>query len=358
MDAYYRCAVCRRVFPANHSLEGLGRGRRIAYDPGRGRLWVVCDACGQWSLLPMESRWEALSELEKLVTDEGRCLRRTENVALVRVRKLDLIRIGPANLREESWWRYSRALRHRRQRHMRLTAAGSAAAAGALAGSLWITGSMSFVALWLLLDRKLPSDGARWFRFGSAVWPGGRRCPSCGDLRGGSLPYDRRRLLVAAIGRDGRLEARIPCSSCGKHVFVLRGQEGASVLRRVLAYHHYSGASPRQIERAAALVEAAGGPGALPGRLLKKGKSLSAIGSTGAVALEIAFHDQAERRVLAMEAAAAEAHWRREEELAAIIDGELTSGTFANHFRRRIQRRNKALGERASSRPDEDTTRQ
>jgi len=357
MDAYYRCVVCRRVFPANHSLQHLGRGRQIAYDPARGRLWVVCDACGQWSLLPMESRWEALTELEKLVTDEGRCLRQTKNVALLRVRNVDLIRIGRSNLREESWWRYSRALRHRRQRHMRLTAAGSTAAAGALAGSLWITGSMSFVALWLLLDRRLLSDGARWLRFGSVAWSGERRCPACLDLGGGSLPFDRRRLIVAAIG-DGRLEARIPCSSCGKHVFVLRGQEGASVLRRVLAYHHYSGASPRQIEKATVLIEASGGPAALPGRLLKKGKSLSAMGSTGAVALEIAFHDQAERRVLAMKAAELEAHWRREEELAAIIDGELTSGRFANHFRRRIQRRRETLPADASSRPDEGTTRQ
>lgn len=42
------------------------------------------------------------------------------------------------------------------------------------------------------------------------------------------------------------------------------------------------------------------------------------------LALEIALNDDAERRLMLMEIEAIEARWREEEEIAAIIDGELT----------------------------------
>jgi len=48
------------------------------------------------------------------------------------------------------------------------------------------------------------------------------------------------------------------------------------------------------------------------------------VGRVGRVALEIAVHEENEARLLSMEVAELEAHWRREEELARIMDGELT----------------------------------
>ena len=45
---------------------------------------------------------------------------------------------------------------------------------------------------------------------------------------------------------------------------------------------------------------------------------------TGAVALEIALNETVERRMLDLEAKALEFLWKREEELARIIDHELT----------------------------------
>ena len=71
---YTRCLVCATPFEANDQLEHLPNGRRLAFDPGRGRLWAICRTCRRWSLTPIEERWEALEELEKLTRDKARLL--------------------------------------------------------------------------------------------------------------------------------------------------------------------------------------------------------------------------------------------------------------------------------------------
>ncbi len=57
---------------------------------------------------------------------------------------------------------------------------------------------------------------------------------------------------------------------------------------------------------------------------------------TGTIALEIAAGEDSERRLLELEMAGLEAHWKREEELAAIIDGELTSLPLIETLRRKV----------------------
>ena len=60
---FTRCLVCATSFEPNDQLEYLPNGTRVAFDPGRGRLWAVCSTCKRWSLTPIEDRWEALEEL-------------------------------------------------------------------------------------------------------------------------------------------------------------------------------------------------------------------------------------------------------------------------------------------------------
>ena len=75
-------------------LETFQVGRRLAFDPERGRLWVVCRACERWNLSPLEERWEALETLERIFRDT-RVRASTENVGLARLREgLELVRIG------------------------------------------------------------------------------------------------------------------------------------------------------------------------------------------------------------------------------------------------------------------------
>ena len=89
---YQRCLVCHTPFPPNESLEHFPLGNRVAYDPSKGRLWAVCKECKRWSLAPIEERWEALDELEKIVRDRARLLSQTENIALQRSGRLEIVR--------------------------------------------------------------------------------------------------------------------------------------------------------------------------------------------------------------------------------------------------------------------------
>ncbi|HEX9106263.1 MAG TPA: hypothetical protein VF832_03535, partial [Longimicrobiales bacterium] len=131
-----RCLYCHRDLPANEALEHFPVGRRVAYDPGRGRLWAVCPACRRWNLAPIEERWEALEELEKAVKDRSRLLSQTDNIALLRSGELDIVRVGRANLTEEAWWRYGMELVKRRRTYQLLTVAGVGGVLALMAGGL------------------------------------------------------------------------------------------------------------------------------------------------------------------------------------------------------------------------------
>lgn len=160
---YTRCLVCSTPLPANEQLEHFPYGRRVAFDPVKGRLWAICRQCKRWSLAPIEERWEALEELERLVRDESRLLHQTDNVALLRAGPLEIVRVGRANLREEAWWRYGRELRQRRERYQKLTFAGTMAAGAAAWGGL-ASGGLGWLGAWLLWEHapaKL-TQGARW----------------------------------------------------------------------------------------------------------------------------------------------------------------------------------------------------
>ena len=325
MSMYRKCLVCSREFEPNDALEHLDRGRRVACDPARGRLWLICRGCSRWSLIPMDSRWEAVEELERLVTDRGRLLSRTDNVALLRAGPLEIVRVGGAELREEAWWRYGRELKSRRERYHKLSTAGTVAAAATIAGS-WATGGMSFVAAWLVWDKApgLVTGGARLLRFGRTAWRGHGACERCGRAIHRVRYRDREELVLRSEGES--VGVRIFCRHCeaSDSGFLLAGQEAGHTLRRVLTYHHFAGASEGRVDKAARLIDAAGGTGRLPSRILNKATPLHKVGRVGRVALEIAVHEDHERRLLSMEVAELEAHWRREEELAQIMDGELT----------------------------------
>ena len=93
-----RCIFCHQPLPANDAVEHFPLGKRVAFDPGRGRLWAVCPSCGRWNLAPFEDRWEALEELEKARRDSGRVLASTENIALIQVPGVEVVRVGDARL--------------------------------------------------------------------------------------------------------------------------------------------------------------------------------------------------------------------------------------------------------------------
>lgn len=337
---FTRCLVCHTPFPANESLEYFPNGLRVAYDPGKGRLWAVCTECKRWSLAPIEERWEALEELEKLTRDRGRLLSQTDNIALLRAERLQIVRVGRANLREQAWWRYGTELARRRKKFKTLSTAGAIGAGAAIWGGM-ASGGMTFIAAWLLWDNlpnKIP-DAARWFRFGGDAWRGKNRCARCGyTFR--RVAYRRRGSLFLLPSKDhdpAGISYRCPrCGDFREGGLQLRGPEAEHTLRRVLAYHHYSGADGRTVTSATRLIQEAGSPDDLTRILIRDGKRLGELGRTGGIALEIAANESSEQRLLELELADLEAHWRREEELAAIIDGELTPLPLLEQLRRKV----------------------
>lgn len=338
---YTRCLTCAAPFEANEELEHFPHGKRVAFDPARGRLWAVCRTCKRWSLAPIEQRWEALDELERIVRDKAMLLSQTDNISLLRHGPLELVRVGRANLPEEAWWRYGRELTGRKRKADRLGMAGAIAAGAVVAGG-WATGGMTLLGAWFLMGHAPDSlkDAARWLRFGGAAWRGARECSGCGYTFT-SLPYRNRGALGIFPGQDpGNVALVARCPNCGQYREAglrLEGQEAERTLRRVLAYHHFSGASERRVVSAARLIQEAGSPGDLTRIVVKDGRRLGDLQRTGAIALEIAANESSEQRLLELELADLEAHWRREEELAAIVDGELTPLPVLETLRRKIQ---------------------
>ena len=338
---FTQCLVCHTPFSPNEELEYFSTSTRVAYDAVRGRLWAICRSCKRWSLAPIEERWEALEELERVVKDRAKLLSQTDNVALLRAGELDVVRVGRADLTEESWWRYGRELTHRAAKHQKLTFIGTAAAGAAIAGG-WASGGIGWLGAWFLWENapQQLTQAARWLRFGGSAWRGNRPCTRCGQIFRSVAYRDRTQLILSpGIGEGDALSVTQRCPVCGdleEGGLHLRGKEGEYVSRRLLAYHHHAGASEKRVRSATRLIEEAGSPEDLTRIVIKEGRRLGDLQRTGAIALEIAANDTLEQRLLELELAEIEAHWKEEEELASIIDGELTPLPLLEGIRRKV----------------------
>ncbi len=340
---FKHCLVCHAPFPTNEELEHFPTASRVAYDPERGRLWAVCKSCKRWSLAPIEERWEALDELEKGVRDRSTLLSQTDNITFLRVGRLDVVRVGRADLTEEAWWRYGRELAHRAAKHKQMMFMGTAAAGAAIAGG-WATGGIGWLGAWFLWEHAPDkvANVARWLRFGGTAWHGHQACPRCGYVFQ-SIPFGERGGVILSCGEQsgGPLSVTRRCPTChevdegGLH---LGGKEGEYVSRRLLAYHHHAGATEGRVKAATRLIKEAGNARNLTRIVIREGRTLGDLQRTGAIALEIAVNDSVERRLLNLEMAELESYWKEEEELASIMDGELTPLSPLESLRRRVTR--------------------
>lgn len=322
-----RCHFCDAALPGNDEVEHFATGSRIAWDPWRGRLWAVCRGCGRWTLAPFESRWEALEELERIARDHGRVLASTENVSLIRVREIDLVRVGKAPLREEAWWRYGDEVVRRSKRKDKLAVAGKV-----------FDGALAFLLVgvpywgWSRAEKWL--DRARHVQFGRYAWRGESRCRNCAARERHITFDDRRRVRLAVTGIED-IALWLPCRRCGLRGDALgaeasggliAGAEAERALRRLLAYHNYAGANRADVIDAAQRIEAAESAAGFLHTVGRDRAAVCLLSATDVLALEIAANERIERRLLEAEAHELEKRWRDEERIAAIADGELTPG--------------------------------
>ena len=127
---YSTCLFCHAELGRNELIEHFPIGRRLAFDAEKGRLWVVCSHCLRWNLTPLEERWEAIEECERVFRQQ-RLRAQTEQIGLAKTSEgLSLVRIGRPQRPEFAAWRYGTVF-SRRLRHRMLWIGGGALAAGA-----------------------------------------------------------------------------------------------------------------------------------------------------------------------------------------------------------------------------------
>ena len=121
---------CHKPLGANEVIETFPVGRRLAFDSARGRLWVVCRKCERWNLTPLEERWEAVEDCERIFRDT-RIRVSTENIGLARHPEgLTLVRVGAPLRPEFAAWRYGDQFGRRQRRAVLYGAAGIAVFGG------------------------------------------------------------------------------------------------------------------------------------------------------------------------------------------------------------------------------------
>jgi hypothetical protein len=325
---FRRCLTCQDPFPPNAALEHFPIGRRIAYDPERGRLWAVCEACGGWTLAPFEDRWEALEELEQKVTAVGslrpRLAGQTDNISRYRVGPIEVIRVGRSDLVEEAAWRYGRSSEGAEsgephpfaRRRLRI--------------GEWLNGAAYVVRARVAGKHGVGgADGVRqWLLYGDTAWRGRRECRACGHPITEMSYFEGRSLIIRAADSGSFVPSLVlACTRCrdeGTGGLHLDGTAAEFVLRRVLAHSQHRGISASRVRSASHLIRGAGGASGLCAIAARYGRYLSDLPGTTAVALRVLANAAYEERLLGLEVKALERQWRREEELASIVDGELT----------------------------------
>lgn len=301
---------------------------RPAYDPWLGRLWRVCGHCRRWNVVPLEDRWEALEALERTARDQGRTVLRTDHLDLVETGRGQLIRVGRAPRPELAGWRYGDVLPAR-------------AAGGFLA---WLrrvilgmpTTPFGYGAGYGHLMADTDSQQRRWFASPflddaptlTAAFlhvPLAEQCPSCGGPLA-LAPWSFQAVRLTAQG--GAQAVLATCGVCGTDVGVslaaARGalRLGISIVNRRLRDRPLVETAARELDRS-------GGPEGLLVSLAADEPTLGDLAVPDRLALGIALDEQSEAELL-------EAEWREAEELAAIVDSELTDVAGFEEFRRRI----------------------
>jgi len=336
---YSRCLSCRSRLGANRLFEAAPVGRQLAFDPWKGRLWIVCTACRNWNLAPLDDRWTAVEEAERLF-ETATIGASTEHIALGRVEEgSELIRIGRAGLTELAGWRYGRRLR--RRSHI------SVGVGGLTAGGAAIVGAMTGIGLTPAALGGVVGFAAMIQLYGSipAMTTGDGRTIRFGDAR-------TARLLPADVEAGWRLI--IPRL---RSEITLEGSDAFRALRKLLPRANLHGGDPREVAEAAAELTNAGSADQLiraTATNLKHGWNTDpthhpfVIGNWGParphriatatprlrLALEMAANDDFESRALEGELTALLREWREAEELASISDELLLPASVRSWMQR------------------------
>jgi len=342
---YATCLFCSELLGSNEALEAFPVGRRLAFDSAKGRLWVVCRKCERWNLSPLDERWEAIEQAERLYRDTRKRVA-TDNIGLAKLHDgTTLVRIGAPLRPEFAAWRYGDQFGRRRKRQILLTGGGIAALGGIVIG-----GAVVGVGV----------GGFGWM-VTQAVRGIVRGNPNTvvATIRGtdGSVMRVRRRHLgetVLSRGGDGQLAIDLRFKN-GKQRF--EGPEAQRIASIVVPKVNRFGGSRKDVAQAVNAIENAGTAERFVDALTQtsqvytralestrrsrwRGKDdfskwgLYGLPAPQRLALEMALHEEAERRALEGELGELERAWRDAEEVAGISDDLLLPENVTEAFER------------------------
>jgi hypothetical protein len=348
---YSTCLFCHADLGANESVEQFPVGRRLAFDAAKGRLWVVCRRCERWNLTPLEERWEAIEVCERLFA-ATRLRVSTENIGLARLREgLELVRIGEPQRPEMAAWRYGDQFGRRRRRHIALTGGGVAVAA-LIIGVGPASGLIAGGGGWGLYNVATSIHNVYQQRrvrariavpaFARPVVVRLRHLHHAAIVPG---PADGWALHVMFEDPSGRTHVpwRWTDTSFTRNrwrkddAVVLNGADALRAAGQLLPSINEAGAKAHEVQSAVRLMEEVAEPARLFGRYVRKpgppialqgpksGHTLANLPKEIRLALEMAAHEETERRALEGELAILEAAWRDAEEIASIADDLLVT---------------------------------
>jgi len=331
---YRTCIFCSADLGTNEAVESFPVGRSVAFDAALGRLWAVCRSCCRWNLAPLEERWEAVEDAELRFRD-SRLRVQSENIGLCKLPDgTRLIRVGQALAGELAAWRYGDQLVQRRRRYIIGGVAAGAVGVVALGGlvALQIGGGLG--GLWTMAAHAWEEKQQRKVihRIPAALSPTGREVTiRRWHVQGARLAAEGGEvaLQVPDVDREKRKTdgwGRVKFSVDSE--LALPPDQARAVLNRAMVVVNKKGASRERVGDALRLIEGARTAdeylrqAALRGGVLGKREGMEnrRLTPVAALALEMALHDEQERRALEGELAGLEAAWRQAEEIAAIAD--------------------------------------
>jgi hypothetical protein len=322
---YASCLFCNRSLGANEIIEQFPVGRRLAFDPAKGRLWVVCPHCRQWNLTPLEERWEAIEDCERRFRDAKRRVS-TGEIGLARIPGVELIRIGEPLLPEMAAWRFGGRLVRRRRQALALAGAAALVAGGIIVGGVTagIITTVPFVYVW---NGRLLARAVKNRRVVARIADDDGQVLK---VRGGGAARSHF-VSGGASATDWRLVLR---HDAGERLF--EGRPALRVARQLLAGVNAFGGSEAEVQQAAEHLGTAKSADEYFG-LIAKTQYLHGIPEFPRpirLALEMAAHEEAERRAMEGELEELAEAWRRAEEIAAIADNLLLPPSVEAFFRR------------------------
>jgi hypothetical protein len=322
---YSTCIFCDKPLGLNEVIEAFPVGRRLAFDPMKGRMWVVCGSCRRWNLTPMEERWEAVEECEILFGKLPARVHSPEIGLAAHPEGLRLIRIGKPLPVEFALYRYGETLGKRFRRNAYYAAAGLGVGAGLVAaGAL-----MGFASAGLLYQAPQLVRAARIWRSRPAI-----RLPD-GTVR--KVVPDQVDLMNPSD--EGGLRLRI--RKWRAEPVVLEGPDAKRAASKIFPLLNHGGARSKTTEEAVSMLAETGGPEAFlaetwgkarprPGASIRwvmsgdmRGGRILHLPPLSRIAFEMALHQEQERKAMEGELDELRAAWRAAEELAQISDNLL-----------------------------------